>query len=122
MFFGSFRGRGFSASASARPVSAEQPEEPVQASSELAALVAQSLADKHEHQAHVGDAVSSEVHPRDTIRGSQEKQAKLGQEAAAADRPGSAQSGHSAAEKYKSGAEKCQAPATGSPVASSPQP
>ena len=48
VFFGSFRGRGFSASARARPVSAEQPEEPVQASSELAALVAQSLADKHE--------------------------------------------------------------------------
>ncbi len=46
VFFGSFRGRGFPLnSAAARPSSAE--EQPAQASAELAALVAQSLAEAH---------------------------------------------------------------------------
>ena len=94
----------------------------MQAFSELAALVAQSLADKQKQEAHITDPVSSEIHPRDTIGGCQKDQANRGDNAPAADRPSSAQSGHSAAENFKSIAEKCQAAATGSPIASSPQP
>lgn len=51
VFFGSFRGRGFPlSSAAARPSSAEH--QPVHASAELAALVAESLAERHMHQEH----------------------------------------------------------------------
>lgn len=115
VFFGAFRGRGFPASASARPSSAEQPDEPVQASSELAALVAQSLEERQQQGEAVTDPVSREVHLQGTIPEAIAGSAEAGTDAAPPQRPDSALSSQSAA-------AKCQAAAAESPVASSPQP
>lgn len=115
MFFGSFRGRGFPAIAAARPGSAGQPEEPVQACSELAALVAQSLGERQKPGERATDPASSEVHPGNTLCQIGAKRAKPGTDALPSQRPSSAYRGHSAAEDR-------QDAATESPVASSPQP
>ena len=119
VFFGSFRGRGFPlSSAAARPSSAEH--QPVHASAELAALVAESLAERHMQGEHTkADAAApvsslSDTHkaPRGTGSGAQKEDLSQRLGSPVPGQPG-AKSGQDVA---------ISAAAATSPAASSPQP
>ena len=119
VFFGSFRGRGFPlSSAAARPSSAEH--QPVHESAELAALVAESLVERHMREEPTkGDAAATVSSLSDTHKALRETGAGA-QKEDHSQRMGSPVPGQLGA---KSGQEVAiSAAAATSPAASSPQP
>ena len=119
VFFGSFRGRGFPlSSAAARPSSAEH--QPVHASAELAALVAESLAERHMREEHTEADAAATV---SILSAAHEACRDTGAEAQKEGHPqrlGSPVPRHLGAKSGENVAV-CAAAAT-SPAASSPQP